>query len=100
MSEETTIEALQEKVKIYQKLFESLASSVPLNMLAPSVPSNMLTPLSRDTLTPSTQGSLTPSPSLVSSNAIFRPNKRYIKTEKILKLTGLKKNEYNNLLVK
>jgi hypothetical protein len=91
MSEETTIEALQEKVKIYQKLFESLA---------PSVPSNMLTPLSRDTLTPSTQGSLTPSPSLVSSNVIFRPNKRYIKTEEILKLTGLKKNEYNNLLVR
>src|ERR1700722_6495051 len=100
MSEETTIEALQEKVKIYQKLFESLAPSVPLNMLAPSVPSNMLTPLLRDTLTPSTQGSLTPSPSLVSSKAIFRPNKRYIKTEEILKLTGLKKNKYNNLLVR
>jgi hypothetical protein len=94
MTEETTIEALQEKVKIYQKLFESLAPSVPLNALTPS---------SQNTLTPSTQGSLTPSLPLVqvetSSKTIFKPNKRYIKVEEILKLTNLKKNEYSNLLV-
>ena len=35
-----------------------------------------------------------------SATFIFKPNKRYIKVDEILKLTGLKKNEYSNLLVR
>lgn len=94
MSDET-IETLQQKLKIYQQLFETLAPSAPLNILTPSQSTN--------TSTPSTLGSLTPSPSLApaaSATSIFKPNMRYIKVEEILKLTGLKKNEYNNLLVR
>ena len=90
-----TIETLQQKLKIYQQLFETLASSAPLNILTPSQNTN--------TSTPSTFGSLTPSLPLdlvALATPIFKPNKRYIKVEEILKLTGLKKNEYNNLLVR
>jgi hypothetical protein len=90
-----TMETLQQKLKIYQQLFETLAPSAPLNILTPSQNTN--------TSTPSTLGSLTPSPPLdpaVPTTPIFKPNKRYVKVEEILKLTGLKKNEYNNLLVR
>lgn len=86
-----TIETLRQKITIYQQLFETLAPSAPLNIL---------TPQDTNTSTPSTLGSLTPAPPLNTEAAIFKPNKRYIKVEEILKLTGLKKNEYNNLLVK
>jgi len=78
-----TIETLQQKLSIYQQLFEKLAPSAPLNIL---------TPQSTNTSTPD---SLTPSP----APPIYKPNKRYIKVEEILTLTRLKKNEYNNLLV-
>jgi hypothetical protein len=88
-----TLETLQQKLKIYQQLFETLAPSAPLNILTPSQSTN--------TSTPSTLGSLTPSPPLdTAALRIFKPNKRYIKVDEILKLTGLKKDEYNNLLVK
>lgn len=86
-----TIETLQQKLKIYQQLFETLAPSAPLNIL---------TPQSTNTSTPSTLSSLTPSPPLDPAAPIFKPNKRYVKVEEILNLTGLKKNEYNNLLVR
>ena len=90
-----TIETLQQKLKIYQQLFETLVPSAPLNILTPSQNTN--------TLTPSTFGSLTPLPPLdpaASATLIFKPNKRYIKVKEILQLMGLKKNEYNNLLVR
>src|SRR6266480_3010762 len=70
-----TIETLQQKLKIYQQLFETLAPSAPLNILPPLDPA-------------------------ASATLIFKPNKRYIKVEEILQLTELKKNEYNNLLVR
>ena len=50
-----TIETLQQKLKIYQQLFETLAPSAPLNIL---------TSQSTNTLTPLTLSSLTPSPPL------------------------------------
>ena len=93
---EETLESLSEKLKIYQKLFESLVPSVPLNTLTPS---------SQGSLTPSTRSSLTPATPLVHSTSTtpskisYKPDKRYIKVEEILRLTNLKKNEYNNLLV-
>ncbi len=95
---EETIETLQQKLKIFQQLFETLAPSP----LAPSTLGS-LAPSTLGSLTPSTLGSLTPSPPLdpaASATPIFKPNKRYIKVEEILELTGLKKNEYNNLLVR
>ena len=88
-----TIETLQQKLRIYQQLFEQLAPSAL----------NILTPQSTNTSTPSTLDSLIPSPTFdpaAPAAPIFKPNKRYIKVEEILTLTGLKKNEYNNLLVR
>jgi hypothetical protein len=89
-----TIETLQQKLRIYQQLFEKLAPSAPLNILTPQN-TNTSTPLTLDSLTPSP-----PSDSAAPTAPIFKPNKRYIKVEEILTLTGLKKNEYNNLLVR
>jgi hypothetical protein len=91
MAEVETIEVLKQKINIYQQLLKSLAPSAPLN----------ITPQDTNTSTPTTLGSLTPSPPPLDTAApIYKPNQRYIKVEEILKLTGLKKNEYNNLLVK
>ncbi|CAB5211749.1 unnamed protein product [Rhizophagus irregularis] len=92
MAAEDTVEILTEKLKIYQKLMESFAPSIP-------VPLNILT--SQGSSTPSTQGSSTPAsipfPTAV-AKIIYKLTKRYIKVEEILALTDLKKNEYNNLL--
>jgi hypothetical protein len=91
MAAEDTVEILTEKLKIYQKLMESFAPSIP-------VPLNILTP--QGSSTPSTQGSSTPAPiPFAPAKIIYKPTKRYIKVEEILSLTALKKNEYNNLLV-
>jgi hypothetical protein len=92
-----TIETLQQKLRIYQQLFEKLAPSAPLNILTPQN-TNTSTPLTLDSLTPSPPSdSAAPA---APTAPIFKPNKRYIKVEEILTLTGLKKNEYNNLLVR
>jgi hypothetical protein len=89
-----TIETLQQKLKIYQQLFETLAPSAPLNILTPSQSTNTSTP-TLDSATPAT-----PATPAAPATPIFKPNKRYIKVEEILRLTGLRKNEYNNLLVR
>ena len=97
---EDTLETLSEKLKIYQKFFESLVPSVPSNTLTSSLApltEGSLTSAPTSSLTPLTERSLTPAPT--PSKIIYKPNKRYIKVEEILELTNLKKNEYNNLLV-
>ncbi|CAB5329521.1 unnamed protein product [Rhizophagus irregularis] len=75
MAAEDTVEILTEKLKIYQKLMESFAPSIP-------VPLNILTP--QGSSTPSTQGSSTPAsipfPTAV-AKIIYKPTKRYIKSE-------------------
>src|SRR6266498_1553930 len=97
---EQTLETLKNKLEIYERLLKSFAPSVSLDALTPS--SNISQTPTEGSLTPvlssgskSTEGSLTPAPSKI----IFKPNKRYIKVEELLKITELKKNEYNNLLV-
>ncbi|CAB4381932.1 unnamed protein product [Rhizophagus irregularis] len=97
---EDTLETLSEKLKIYQKFFESLVpSAVPSNTLT-----SYLAPLTEGSLTSAPTSSLTPlmerslTPAPTPSKIIYKPNKRYIKVEEILELTNLKKNEYNNLL--
>jgi len=84
-----TIEALQEKLNIYKQFFEKLAptntSSPPLGSLTPS---------------PTPLAPAAPTAPTAPAAPIFKPNKRYVKFKEILDLTGLKKNEYNNLLVR
>jgi hypothetical protein len=87
-----TIETLQEKLNIYKQFFEKLAptntSSPPLGSLTPS-------PTSLAPAVPAV-----PAAPAAPAAPIFKPNKRYVKFKEILDLTGLKKNEYNNLLVR
>src|SRR6266498_4917281 len=96
------IQNLQEKIQIYQKLFEFLTLTPLLNSLtSTSSTLTSLTPIltTLPTITP-TPLTITPTPaSTFSSKIIVKPNKRYIKVEEILKLTNLTKNEYNNFLV-
>lgn len=84
-----TIETLQEKLNIYKQFFEKLAptntSSPPLGSLTPS---------------PTPLAPAVPAAPAAPAAPIFKPNKRYVKFKEILDLTGLKKNEYNNLLVR
>ena len=91
MMEETN-ENLRKKLQIYQQLFDSLNILSFSNSLTPASSSSLSSTLS--TLTPPTP-STTP-PTLLTFS---KPNKRYIKTNEILSLTNLKKNDYNNLLV-
>src|SRR6266540_4331560 len=91
MMEETN-ENLRKKLQIYQQLFDSLNISSFSNSLTPASSSSLSSTL--PTLTP-------PTPSTTPSTlpTFSKPNKRYIKTNEILSLTNLKKNDYNNLLV-
>ncbi len=91
MMEETN-ENLQKKLQIYQQLFDSLNISSFLNSLTPALSSFLSSTL--PTLTPPT-----PSTTLPTLPTFSKLNKRYIKTNEILSLTNLKKNDYNNLLV-
>ncbi len=91
MMEETN-ENLRKKLQIYQQLFDSLNISSFSNSLTPASSSSLSSTL--PTLTPPTPSTTPPTLPTFS-----KPNKRYIKTNEILSLTNLKKNDYNNLLV-
>lgn len=92
MTEETN-ESLQRKIQIYQQLFDSLNISSFSNSLTPASSSSSTSP------TLLTLTSPTPSTTPPTLPTFSKPNKSYIKTNEILSLTNLKKNDYNNLLV-
>src|SRR6266498_1910184 len=91
MMEETN-ENLQKKLQIYQQLFDFLNILSFSNSLTSASSSSLS--LTLPTLTLST-----PSTTLPTLPIFSKSNKRYIKTNEILSLTNLKKNDYNNLLV-
>jgi len=126
MSSEDTIKILQNQIKLYQQMLETLPfppSSPPLTSVSsPSsttvstsvsspTSTSVSTPISAPIFSPSST-SLSSSPSLLSSASlssstpsilstlIIRPNKPYITVKETLALMNIKKNEYNNLLVR
>lgn len=77
------IKNLQSQLQLYKQLFEKLENSE-------ASPTPTYTPTHTPTHTPTR----TP------TNDIPKPKSTYIKTEELLKLFNITKNEYNNILVR
>lgn len=73
------IKNLQSQLQLYKQLFEKLENSE-------ASPTPTHTPTHTPTRTP--------------TNDIPKPKSTYIKTEELLKLFNITKNEYNNILVR